>query len=137
MRPPRHMHIRNVWEHSPTRKKIIEIATIKDRGAIRICVTAPIYLPGPTNPWALHMPTPLLCGAPHGGPRRPAWPFATCPRHLRLAWATRGPATWPQCRVASARLSRVPHQLVGATSSAGSVDKTTPFCDFNSSINSI
>ena len=57
MRPPHHLHIRTVWEHSPTREKIIEMATIKDRGAVRICVIARIYLPRPTNPWALHLPT--------------------------------------------------------------------------------
>ena len=58
MRSPRHLHIRNVWEHSTTRKKIIEMSTIKHTRVVRICVTAPIYLPGPTNPWALHLPTP-------------------------------------------------------------------------------
>ena len=47
MRSPRHLHIRNVWEHSPTPEKIIELASIKDRGAVCICVTAPIYYQGP------------------------------------------------------------------------------------------
>ena len=115
--PPRHRHIRNVWEHSPTRKKIMEMASIKARGAVRIFVTASIYLPGPTNPWALHLPTPLPRGAPHGRPHGSAWPHATCPRHLRLAWATRGPATWPQCRVASACWSRAPLQLCATSAS--------------------
>ena len=119
MRPPHHLHIRNVWEHSPTRKKIIEIVTIKDRGAVHICVTAPIYLPGPTNPWALHLPTPLPRGAPHGRSCGPAWPPATCLRHMRLAWATRGPATWPLCRVASARWSCAPRQLPHAMLACG------------------
>ena len=51
------------------------------------------------------------CGASHGHLRGPAWPPATCPRHLRLAWAMRGPATWPQCHVESVLWSRAPHQL--------------------------
>ena len=66
MQPPRHLYIRTVWEHSPTRKKRMEMMTINYRWAVRICVTAPIYLPGPTNPWALHLPTPCHV-APHTG----------------------------------------------------------------------
>ena len=129
MMPPHHLHIRNVWEHSPTRKKIMEMASIKHRGAVRICVTAPIYLLGPTNPWALHLSTRLRRGALHGRPRGPAWPPATCLHHLCLVWATRGPATWPQCRVASARWSRAPRQLAHHISIAGLWNKN-PFFDF-------
>ena len=33
-------------------------ARIEGRGAVRICVTAPINLPGPTNLWALYLPSP-------------------------------------------------------------------------------
>ena len=113
MQSPRHLLIRTVGEDRPTRKKRMEMMTIKYRGAVRICVTAPIYLPGPTDPWALHLPTPLPRGTPHGHPRGPTWPLATCPRHLCLAWATRGPATWPQCRIASARWSCAPRQHRG------------------------
>ena len=56
--------------------------------------------------------------APHTGvcmdPCGPAWPPATCPRpmrHLRLGWAIRSPATWPQCHVASAQWSCAPSQF--------------------------
>ena len=113
---PRVLHMKNVWEHSPTWKKKTEIVSMKCGAVLRYCVTAPIILPGPTNPWALQLPTPLPCGAPQRRSRRPAWPPATCPRHLRIAWAMRGPATWPQCRVASPRWSRAPCQLLRATS---------------------
>ena len=74
---------------------------LKGRGAVRICVTAPIILPGPTIPWALHLPTSLPCGAT----RASAWTCvapATCPHHLLHAWALHlprmgscGSATWP------------------------------------------
>ena len=103
-------------EHSPTRRKRRRIARIKGRGAVSICVTAPIILPGPTNTWALHLPTLLSCGAPLGHLHGPAWPPAMCPRparNLRPAWATRGLATWPQCSVASARWSPAQRQLAG------------------------
>ena len=130
MRPPCHLHITNVLQHSPTWKKIIEISTIKDRGGVHICVTVPIYLRGPTNHWALHLPTPQPRGAAHKRLRGPAWPLATCARHLRLAWAMRDPTTWPMCRVASARWSRAPRRLAGALSLTSSVDKTTPFLRF-------
>ena len=41
-------------------------------------------------------------GASHGHLHGPAWPPATCPRPMRLAWAICGRATWPHCQVASA-----------------------------------
>ena len=69
---PRHLQRVNSARHSPTQNKRQRIATIKATGAVRICVTAPIYLPGPTNPRALHIPTRLRRGAPHGHPRGPA-----------------------------------------------------------------
>ena len=71
--------------------------------------TAPIILPRPTNPWALQLPTPLPCGTPHGRPRGPVWPPATCPhpvRHLRLTWARTALPCGLACRVASARVPR-------------------------------
>ena len=111
---PRRLHRLDSVGHSPTRNKRRRISTIKHRGAVRICVTSPIYLPGPNNMWALHLPTPLPRGAPHGRPRGPTWTPATCPhlvRHLRLAWATCSPATWPQCHVASALWRLMPRQL--------------------------
>ena len=124
MMRPRHLQKKKPQKHSPTRTKKTEITTIKDRGAVSICVTTPIISPGTTNPWALHLQTPLPRGAPHGHPRGPAWPPATYSHHLRLAWAMRGPATWPQCHVASALVpcatsalhamsASMPHQLRG------------------------
>ena len=98
----RHLQKKKSRKRSPTRTKKSEIATIKDRGAVSIGVTSPIISREPTNPWALHIPTPLPHGAPHGRPRGHVWPLATCLRYLRLAWAMRGPATWPQCHVVSA-----------------------------------
>ena len=65
--------LRHETGHSLTRKKQKNPACINYRGAVRICVTAPIYLPGPTNPWALHLPTPLPRGTPHGRLHGPAW----------------------------------------------------------------
>ena len=87
MRSPHHMHIRNVWEHSPTQKRIIEMVTIKDRGVVRICVTAPMYLPGPTNPWALHLPTPCHV-TPLTGVRVDPCGLLPC---LHATCASRGP----------------------------------------------
>ena len=99
----------NPREHSSTWKKKAKFTRLKCRGAVSICVTTPIISPGPTNTWALHLPIPLPRGAPHGCPCGPPWPLATCPRHLChlcLTWAMCGPATWPQCHVASALLPR-------------------------------
>ena len=124
------LHMKNVWEHSPTRKKKTEIVSMKCGAVLRYCVTAPIILPGPTNPWALQLPTPLPRADPHGRPRGPIWPLATCPRHLRIAWATSGPATWPHCRVASARWSRAPRQLACHIIHGVCGIKKTPFFDF-------
>ena len=128
---PRHLHIRNVWEHSPTRKKIMEMAFIKDRGAVRICVTAPIYLPGPTNPWALHTPIPPAMW-------RPTWASAWTRvdsrgllsrvrgpvRHLRIMWARAALPCGLTCRVASAQVPR-------ATLARGLRKKNPFLCDFN------
>ena len=70
--------------HSPTRRKTWRFAHIKGRGAVSDCVTAPIILLEPTNPWALHLPTPLPRGAPHGRPR------GLLPR-VRATCASHGP----------------------------------------------
>ena len=88
----------------------MEFTCIKRRGAVSTCVTAPIILPGPTNPCALHTPAPLPTWRPSWAS---AWTHvASCHMsappmcHMRLAWAMRGSATWPECRVTSVL---VPH----------------------------
>ena len=83
-----------------------------NRGAQRWvnCVTSSLSYQGPTIP----------VGPPYANPSHAtwcpsgasAWPPAMRQRHLRLARASRGSATWPQCHVASTRWSRVPRQLV-------------------------
>ena len=92
MHPPRHLHIRTVWEHSPTRKKRMEMMTINYREVVPICVTAPIHLPGPTNPWALHLPT--FCHvAPHTGVRVDPRGLLPHVRALCATCASSGPPT--------------------------------------------
>ena len=99
MRPthPRHVHLHDLTRHSPTRRKTRRLACIKRRGAVSTCVTTPIILSGPTNPWALHLPTPL----PRGATQASTWTRvapAMCPRHLCAPTrrvGSRGSATWP------------------------------------------
>ena len=108
-------------ELHPTQRKKMGIASIKDRGAVSICVTAPIYLPRPTNPWALHLLTPWHV-APLPGirvdlhgllPRVPATctscgPCAALPRVL-------SPTSHP-------RWSHAPRQCPCHVSSVGSME---------------
>ena len=95
-------------------KKILEFTVLKYRGAVT-------YLPyRPQNLTRAHYTRgPSICkptchvAPPHERPRALRCRVALPPRGgalrlLRPAWATRGPATWPQSRVASARWSRVP-----------------------------
>ena len=78
--------------------------------------------------WALHLPaSPLTTWRPLGRLRGLAWPPTTCPRHLRLAWAMRGLATWPQCRVASARVLFATSAL-RAMSARGPAEINPAFC---------
>ena len=106
---PRCLHIEDVWEHSPTRKK-------KWENAIALPPQSYNHGPltrGPSNCQPLCHVASLT--SVRVDPRGHAWPPAMClrpMRHLHLARATRGPATWPQCHVASALWSSVPHQLV-------------------------
>ena len=111
---PRVLHFKSTREHSPTRRKTAKFTLIKGRGVVSICVTAPINLRGLTNPWALHLPSPLPRGAPHGRLRGPTWPPATCPCHLRATCALRGPCSaLPLGLSAALHLcwSRAPRQL--------------------------
>ena len=43
-------------EHSPTQKKFWKYVSIKRGKPWGLCVTAPNNSPGPTNPWAHHVP---------------------------------------------------------------------------------
>ena len=88
---------------------------------------APIISPGPTNPWALHTPTPHSPrGAPLGCPHGLACPL---PRvratlcHLNSTWARPALPSGLACRVASARVPR-------ATSAPRSCGNKPPFCNF-------
>ena len=119
--------------HSPTRRKTLQFACIKCRGAISDCITAPIILSGPTNQWALHLPTPLPCGAPHGRPCGPTWPPTMCPRHLHLAWAIRGlTATLHPRKSCAPRQLRAPHhRLCHVIRGVCGIKKTPLFRDFN------
>ena len=123
------------WEHSPTRRKRRRIACIKRRGAVRICVTAPIYLPRPTNLWTLHMPTLLPRGTPHGCPRGPAWTrVASC--HVSAPYAPPAPRVGhPRlCHVAlvSRRIYMVVPRAMSARllvllTTSATAGKSTPF----------
>ena len=115
-----HLQIKISREHSPTRKKSAEKTLIKGERLLNLCVSTPINLLGPTNPWAHHLPAQR--------------PLATW-HHLGLCMDSRGPATRPRyisatqapawarvalprglvCHVASPRVPR---------------DKITPFCPF-------
>ena len=134
---PRCLHKLNSAGHSPTRNKRRRIVTIKDRRAVRICVTAPIYLPGPTNPWALHLPTPLPHGAPHGRPRGPVDPRGLLPRVYALCatCASRGPpAALPRGLSAALHPRGGPachiSLLAGPACHVSSCGKLTPFLRF-------
>ena len=105
---------KNVWEHSPTRRKGWEIMLL-NRGAQSLanCVTAPLSYLGPTIPVGPPAAVPTCHVAPHTGAHvDPRGRVATCrvsaprARHLRPAGATRGSATWPQRCVAPTRWSR-------------------------------
>ena len=103
----------NLREHSPTRRKTEEFTRIKCGGPVSIC-QGPIILPRPTNPWALHLPSPL----PRGVTRASEWPPATCPHHLRqlrAAWASQAPPRGLACRIASVQVLRATSAF-GATS---------------------
>ena len=117
------LHFKSIGEHSPTRRKTAKLTPIKGRGAVSLCVTSRIILPGPTNPWTLHLLAPL----PRGTTRASAWTrvaYATCLRsvcHLRLTWARaalpHGDASashprGPVCHVSPARPC-APHQHRG------------------------
>ena len=129
----------NLQEHSPKWRKTEKFTHVKRRGAVSICVTAPIILPGPTNPWALHLPAPL----PRDTTQVFAWTrVASChvsappaPPARRVGLASS--ATWPcvprriraglACHVSLAR-----HIIVLATSAPrGLWNKNPHFCDFN------
>ena len=114
-----------MWEHSPTRKKKRRRSRLKCGGAVRICVTAPMNSPVPTNPWALHLPTNLARGAHTGAHVDPRCrvalrhvaarcascasrgPPAALPRGLRAASHPRG---GPARHVSARRLPRSPRQ---------------------------
>ena len=93
---------KTVWEHSPTRRKTLEILH-SNRGAplIVIVLSSPQCYQGPLYPWALRLQTLLPRGAPHERPRGPVC-VASC--HESTPPAPRagrpGSAMWPQCRVA-------------------------------------
>ena len=124
--------------HSPTWRKTTRLLRIKGRGAVSVCVTAPIILPRPTNPWALHLPSLL----PRGTTRASAWTrVASChvsalpvPPARRVGLA--GSATWPcvprRIRAGPARhVSLRRHVSVHATSTPrGLWNKNPLFRDF-------
>ena len=108
---PRHLQFTISWEHSPTRKKSAEKARIKKRSHLSLCVIAPINLPGPTNPWAHHLPA--CRSSCHVAP--PSVPLDSCdlatrPRHIRATqapvWAHVALPRGLACHVASARVPR-------------------------------
>ena len=99
--------------HSPTGKKENMFATINKGAVYAYCVTAPNNLPGPTNPWALHMRPPYRHVAPT---RAPTWTVCVASCHALAPLALRAghtrPATWPQRHVVTARWTRAPRQPV-------------------------
>ena len=120
---PRHLQIKNSREHSPTRKKSAEMTCIKWGRLLRLCATVPNLLPGPTNPWAYHLPA-RRSSCHMAPPRRLRGLTWLChasaphPRHVGATVGPRGAATWPcvPCRI---RAGLRPRHV----SSAGPVEK--------------
>ena len=118
----------NPREHSPTRRKTAKFTHIKCRGAVSLCVTAPIILPGPTIPWALHLPAPL----PSGATRASTWTHvASChvsappaPPARRMGLV--GSATWP-CVPRRIRAGPTRQVSVRATSAPRGLWNKNPF----------
>ena len=118
--------------HSPTQNKRQRIATIKHRGAVCICVTAPIYLPGPTNPWALHLPDPPCHVAPLTGDRVDPRGLLPCVSALCATCVSRGsPAALPRGLNAASHPHGGPTRHVslrpGPARHISSCGKYTPF----------
>ena len=98
--------------YSPTWRKTRKLGRIKGRGAVSTCVTTPIILPGPTNPWALHLPDPPCHVAPLGCPRGLVWPLP-CVRATLHHVGSSGSAMWPCVPRRTRRGSPTPRQLHG------------------------
>ena len=118
-------------EHSPTQKKLAKNARIKGGRLLSLCVTAPINIPEPTNPWAHHLPAQRLFLVPwrhHPGVCVASRGPATCLRHLTamqaLTWVRVALPRGLACHVASAWVPR------HATSARGCCGKITPLCPF-------
>ena len=140
--PPCCLQKKNVWEHSPTRKKNGKgLAYITGRFNA-IALPPQSYYQGPLTrgpfnrqPFSHHVAP--LTGV-YVDLRGPAWPPATCPRpvrHLRLTWARAALPRGLACRVPSARVPRATSACPACApschiSTAVSADKTIPFSNF-------
>ena len=132
---------KNVWEHSPTRRKDWEITRLNRGAQIWVnCVTAHPLLPGPHyTRWPSNCRPLLQRGAPHGCPRGPAWSRGLLPRGRALcaSCTSRGPPTalphglstashpcgGPARHVSARCWARLPHQHLQVSNSL--------FCDFS------